>query len=132
MKTKPYFFIFNDLENLNMLLNRSNRTMNKLLKCVIHLIFKGFIVRFVQSSTCCVRFEEKDKALHINPKLMTYNTLPFSIYSFTNSASFFSKSSPRRFLAIILPFLSSKKFIGTAATAYILAASFCQPFRSET
>lgn len=51
---------------------------------------------------------------------------------FTSSASFFSRSSPRNPLAMILPSLSRRKFIGIPFTPYRSATLFCQPFRSET
>src|SRR5580698_3893920 len=51
---------------------------------------------------------------------------------FINSASLFSSSLPRRFFAMIFPFLSSRKLFGIAVTVYSAAVGPPYPFRSQT
>src|ERR1700722_12810050 len=48
------------------------------------------------------------------------------------SASLLSRFLPRRFFAIILPFLSSRKLFGIAVTVYNAAVGPPYPFRSQT
>src|SRR5690606_35625243 len=58
--------------------------------------------------------------------------LPLRGIYFINFAKAASRASPRRSLAIIIPLGSINMFEGTERIAYISAAAFDHPFKSET
>ena len=56
----------------------------------------------------------------------------FYTTQFNNSSNLARSASPRRFLAMMVPSLSSKTVWGIELTAYSFPASQAHPFRSET
>src|SRR6187402_3179144 len=53
-------------------------------------------------------------------------------FPFSTSSSFLSNAAPRKFLAMMMPFGSSKSEKGIPVTLYVFAASDCQYFKSDT